>query len=240
MAEVMFRAIFKSLKSLFDIKVLFLMTIPFFIASFCLVLLLYLFWTPWTNFLVATEAFKWMLENIGDNFFLTSFKFLILGLATLFVFGPLWYLICVFLISVLLLPMLLPHLQKKFYLGLEKKFGGSFFGSFKNVFKTTFIYLLFLGLSLLFWIFTPLGPLVSLLATAYLNKNIFMYDVLQDYASEHERLEFQKKHLNESWFLGIGTALMAWIPVINFIAPSFTALSFIHFYLGSLQKSREK
>ncbi len=236
----MFRAIFKSLKSLFDIKVLFLMMIPFLMASFCLILLLFLFWTPWTDFLVATEAFKWLMESIGDNFFLTSLKFLILGLATLFVFGPMWYLICVFLISVLLLPMLLPHLQKRYYPGLEKKFGGSIFGSFKNVIITTFIYLLFLGLTLLFWIFTPLGPVVSLLATAYLNKNIFMYDVLQDYASEEERLEFKKNHMNESWFLGLGTTLIAWVPVINFIAPSFTALAFIHFYLGSLQKNRQK
>ena len=67
-----------------------------------------------------------------------------------------------------------------------------------------------------------------------------MYDVLQDYASEQERLEFKNKHLKESWFLALGTALIAWIPVVNFIAPSFTALAFIHFYLGTLQKNREK
>ena len=142
------------------------------------------------------------------------------------------------MISIFLFPLLLPHLQKKFYPGLEKKHGGHFFGSLKNVAVTTLIYLFFLVMTLPFWMFTPLGPLVSLVATAYLNRKIFSYDVLQDYASAAERLAFEKKYLNESWGLGLLTAVISWLPVINFLAPALTALVFIHFYLGSLQKER--
>ena len=236
--EIAFKAVTRSFESFLDIRVLFLMAVPFLVASFCMILFLFLFWATWTDFLIGTEVFKWLMGTIGDNFLLTSLKFVVIFLATLFIFGPLWYLSCIILISVFLFPLLLPHLQKRFYPDLEKKFGGHFFGSLKNVGLTTLVYLLFLTLTLPFWFFTPIGPLISLVATAYLNKNIFSYDVLQDYATKEELLGFGKKYFNESWWLGFFTALIAWLPIINILAPALTALVFIHFYLGSLQNDR--
>ena len=232
------KAIQRSFQSLMDVRILVLMMVPFFIASFCMILFLFFFWGAWTDFLTGTESFRWLVEHIGDNFFLTSIKFILIFIATLFIFGPLWYLICIMMIAVFLFPILLPSLQKRFYPSLEKKFGGHFIGSLKNASTTSLIYILFLGLTLPFWIFTPVGPLVSLVATGYLNKNIFMYDVLQDYASEKELLQFQKKYFHQSWILGLLTAFLSWIPVINFLAPALTSLVFIHFYLGSLQETR--
>ena len=233
------KAFKRALQSLLDLKVLLLMTLPFFMATFCLILFLILFWASWTDFLISTESFRWLSENIGDNFFLSSIKFVLILLATIFIFGPLWYLACITMISVFLLPVLLPYLQKKFYPGLEKIKGGHFFGSLRNAARTTSIYLLFLALTVPFWILTPMGPLISVIATAYLNKNIFLYDVLQDYASEKERINFELGRGWQGWGLGILTAMISWLPVINFIAPSLTALIFIHFYLGSLQENRK-
>ncbi len=233
------KAFKKALQSLFDLKVLLLMAVPFLMATICLILFLILFWTTWTDFLISTDSFRWLSENIGDNFFLTSIKFMLILFATLLIFGPLWYLACITIISLFLLPVILPYLQKKFYPDLETIKGGHFFGSLKNTVQTTAIYLLFLALTVPFWIFTPIGPVISVVATAYLNKNIFLYDVLQDYASEEERVSFKVTRSGQGWGLGILTALVSWLPVINFIAPSLTALIFIHFYLGSLEEKRK-
>ncbi len=229
----------RAFQSLLDLKVLFLLAVPFFMATFCLILFLILFWTTWTNFLMSTDSFHWLSENIGENFFLISIKFILILVATVFIFGPLWYLACILLISVFLMPLILPYLQKKFYPDLEKIKGSHFFGSLKNAIKTTFIYLLFLVLTVPFWMFTPIGPLISMVATAYLNKNIFLYDVLQDYASEKECEDFKTANPWKAWSLGISTAMISWVPIINFLAPSLTTLIFIQFYLGSLEEKRK-
>lgn len=236
---MIFKAYKRAFQSLLDLKVLFLLAVPFLLATICIILLLILFWATWTNFLISTDSFQWLSENVGDNFFLSSIKFILILLATVFIFGPLWYLACILLISVFLIPVILPYLQKKFYPDLQKIKGSHFFGSLKNVIETTLIYLLLLALTVPFWMFTPIGPLISVVATAYLNKNIFLYDVLQDYASEKECVDFKIANPWQGWSLGISTAMISWVPIINFVAPSLTTLIFIQFYLGSLQEKRK-
>jgi CysZ protein len=230
----------KTFRSLLDPSVLFILLVPFLFASLLWCLILFLAWGSWTDFLVGTAPFHWLMGALGDNVFLDSLKFLVIILGTLFVFGPLWYLTYILLISAVLFPLLLPRVQKKFYPGLEKKRGGHIWGSLQNTFVTTLIFIVGYGLSLPLWFFTPLSPVITLLLTAYLDKQLFTYDVLQEFASKEERMKFSSEHSQELWILGILTALLTWVPFANMLAPAITALAFIHFNLGQLQKDRAR
>ena len=58
-----------------------------------------------------------------------------------------------------------------------------------------------------------------------------------------DKAELQR--LRENWrpqllLLGGGTALLAYVPVINLVAPAFAGLAFVHYMLETLRRHRLK
>lgn len=230
----------KTLRSLLDPSVLLILFLPWILASLFWFLVLFFVWGAWTSFLVDTQAFTWLMGTIGDNLFLDSLKVGVVILATLLIFGPLWYLTYLLIISIFLFPLLLPRIQRKSYPNLTQKKGGSTLGSLKTTLVASFIFVAGYMLTLPLWLFTPLAPAINILLTAYLNKKVFTYDVLQDYTTEQERLVMEQKNSNELWLTGILTALLTWVPVVNFLAPALTALVFIHVLLQKVSNHQNK
>ncbi len=231
-------AIGKSIRSLFQPSILFILLIPFFVASFLWLTVLYLIRGMWSGFIGDMALFVWMMRNFGEGGFVEGFKVFIVFVLTIMIFGPLWYLTFILIISVFLFPMLLPRIQRLDYPSLEKKRGGSTVGSMKNTITASVVFVAGFFVSLPLWLFTPLAPFVTLFLTAYLNKQVFSYDVLQDYASEEEAKAMKEKYSREIWSAGFVTALLIWVPLANIIAPALTALVFIHYFLSRLNEER--
>jgi CysZ protein len=228
----------RTFKSFFTPSIFLTLALPFLIASVLWSLVLFFTWAAWSGFIIDTEFFRWLVTKISTQMVIDSIHFVVLILATLFVFGPLWYLTYLLILALGLFPILLNQIQKKDYPLLERKKGGSLLGSIKNALVGSFLFVFGLVLSLPLWIFTPVGPFFQILITAYLNKKVFIYDVYQDFASKDERIKIQKEFSNEFWIIALISAFLLWIPFINIFAVGLTALMFIHYSLSRLEKLR--
>jgi hypothetical protein len=233
-------AIGKTVRSLIRPSVVLILLLPFIVATAFWVVVLVMFWQSWTGFLTGTSTYQWMLSYTGPGNVAEVVTMFGVILFTILVFAPLWYLTYILIIDLLLFPILLPRIQKQDYPNIEKKRGGNTIGSLANAMKGTAVYIIGFFVNLPVWFFFPvIAPGISLLLTAYLNKKVFTYDVLQDYASAEERENIMKHFSHELWGLGLMTAFLTWIPFVNIFAPAITAVAYIHYCLSRLEHGRK-
>ena len=157
------------------------------------------------------------------------------GYAILFIFWmPLVYVSALLLTSSFLMPMLLKHVSKH-YPSLERNQQSTFLPSLSNAIKSLLIYMFLWLLLLPLVLLVPLGFMASFVLNGWLNKRIFAYDVLADFATPQELSYLKEKGL----WLGVALSLVLYIPVFNLFAVLFTALVFCHFYLNKLEHLRQ-
>jgi uncharacterized protein involved in cysteine biosynthesis len=102
------------------------------------------------------------------------------------------------------------------------------------------------GIFILIWIVTlPLwtvgaGLLVPFVAVAFMNQQLFRYDALSEHANKQEIKTICAENRYSLWSLGLLTGFIQFVPILNFVAPIFTALAFIHFGLEHLKRLRSE
>jgi uncharacterized protein involved in cysteine biosynthesis len=88
------------------------------------------------------------------------------------------------------------------------------------------------------WLLGPVGAVVPFIAAGYLNQRLFRYDALAAHADSAEIKALIEENKGALWGLGILLALVQFVPLLNFFAPVFTGLAFIHYCLGKLRDRR--
>ena len=73
---------------------------------------------------------------------------------------------------------------------------------------------------------------------AWLNRRTFAYDVLSVHASDAEWRELRDKQSLPLLALGVVMAALAHVPFLGLLAPSLSALAYIHFCLEALRRLR--
>lgn len=228
----------KSIKSLFSTKTLLLLLLPA-VFTFLVVLGFYIvFWHSWTteltSFFAGVALVQWF-EKLTGLFEIDAF----LAVAFLvFAFVPICYLMAVIFTSLFIMPLVLKWVGDSEYSHLEKKRGGSIIGSIVNALISSAVFVLIFLFTLPLWIIPGLQILVPLLLTAWLNKKVFLYDVLQDYASAEERKKIEKEESRDLYGMGILLGLLTYVPLAFFFIPVFSALCYAHYGLQSLSKHR--
>jgi uncharacterized protein involved in cysteine biosynthesis len=81
---------------------------------------------------------------------------------------------------------------------------------------------------------------VPVLATGWLNQRLFGYDALMNHADRDELVRLRQELRSPMLLLGGSTALLAYVPVLNLVAPAFAGLAFAHFMLEALRRERLK
>lgn len=240
-----FLALKQSMKSCFDPRILFLLFTPFFLALLIGLILFFTLGTWWitqlssgveSSYLMQYVAQKWDYFGEGRAGSVSYFLALVV---TLLVLIPLSYWAAVLVVSLILLPFILKILERTNYQGLEKMHGGNFAFSLWNTLKVSVLYILGLVLSLPLWFFPGFAVALPILLSAYLNKNLFVYDVLEDYASAEERTQIEKENQSSLYLLGILLGFINYIPLAFVVAPTFASLAYSHFCLNALKELRE-
>lgn len=196
----------------------------------------------WT-FLVAT-AMEWVAGwpyaggwvTGSEAAFVTAT--VLVKIAILLALVPLIYLTATVLVALFALPMMLERVAREEYAWLEQRRGGSNLGSFANTAWVGAVFLALLLVSLPFWLIPGVGLLVPIVLTAWLNARAFGYDALMQHADREEIRRLPRDRREAMLLLGGGCALLAYVPLVNLIAPAFSALAFVHFMLQSLARSR--
>lgn len=152
--------------------------------------------------------------------------------------APLVYLTALLLVATVALPLMMSLIAARDYPDLSRHGSNVAWGSFTNTLLTGAVFLL--G-----WLFTlpllliPGVLLVMPLAwAAWLNQSAFRFDALADHATAEERRRVIGRGKPQLLLAGVGTALLAYVPLINLLAPAWTALVFVHLCLGGLRRLR--
>lgn len=222
---------------LFNARVLLLVALP---LAFALVLwgaLAWVFWDDWARHLGALlrlDAAGAFLARFELHWLATGSIHLVLAVlmvpATLFT--------ALFLIAVVAMPVLVKVVAERDFPALERRHGGTNLGSVGNALLSFAVYLMLWVLTLPLWLIPPLGVVIPLLLTAWLNQRLFRYDALAEHASAEERDRIVHRHKGKLYLLAVLLAALQFVPVLNLIAPIYAAIAFIHLCLAELAMLR--
>ena len=153
-------------------------------------------------------------------------------------FVPLVYLTALFILSMFGMQQMVDYVARRSFPNLERRRGGGIAGSGWNG-LVALAGMLGLGiLSLPFWVFPPLWPIIPLVILAWVNQRLLRYDALAEHADPQEMARIFRARRGALYVLGLLLALAAYVPLVGFFAPVLFGLAFIHYLLGALQADR--
>ncbi|MDG0817381.1 EI24 domain-containing protein [Bdellovibrio svalbardensis] len=231
-------ALRQSFESLLSLRMFLLVIIPPMFAVGVIFFIFFASWEGWslglTNFLHTFGPMNW-LENLIGFHEIAGFVAMI---ALVLLFIPMAYLTAVIFTSIFVLPIALKWVAEADFKHLEKKRGGSIVGSLWNTLFATGVFVVAFFVTLPLWFLPGFQLLVPLILTSWLNKKVFLYDVLQDYASQEERRQIEKEESHRLYGMGMLLGLCSYIPLAIFIVPVFSALSYTYYGLNELSRRR--
>lgn len=230
----------QAFNALFKFRTWFLVLLPPFIAGFTLLGLFLYYWQPLSiatsNTISQWGWVQWLGNTIGFSEILgaiLSSGFLIL------VFFPVLFVVVLIVTSIFVTPIVQREVSLKYFAKLEKKQGGSNLGSAWNSIKALLVFVCLFVVTLPLWFIPGLQLVVPALLVISLNKKVFLYDVLQDFASEEERKSISKKYSLGLWGLGALLVVFSYLPLAFVILPVFSAFAYSFFALNALEELRK-
>jgi CysZ protein len=151
---------------------------------------------------------------------------------------PLVYLTALFILGAFGMQKMVDHVAQRSFPALERRRGGSVAGSVWNSVAALggMAALFLMGLPL--WLLPPLWPLIPLAIFAWGNQKLLRYDALAEHADRQEMRAIFRERRGHLYLLGLLLALVAYIPVVGFVAPVLFGLAFIRYLLGALEQHR--
>ena len=198
------------------------------------------------------------LEGVG----LANLKTVLAPMVVVFLTTPVIVVLSLLLVAAFMTPAMLTLVANRRFPLLERKHGGSFFGSSFGALWATLAALLALLISIPLWFVPPLVLILPPLIWGWLTYRVMTYDVLAEHASADERRELVKRHRASLLGMGVMTGYLGaapslvWasgaiaivfapvlVPVAIWIYTlvfAFSALWYAHFALAALQTMRRE
>ncbi len=151
---------------------------------------------------------------------------------------PLVYLTALVILSIFGMGEMVDHVAGRSFPSLERRHGGGVLGAGWNALAALIGMTMLCALTLPLWLFPPLWPVATLLIFAWTNQRLLRYDALADHADREEMRHIFRAHRGHLYVLGLLLALLAYVPVIGFVAPVLFGLAFIRYLLGALAQHR--
>jgi len=148
------------------------------------------------------------------------------------------YLTTSLLAAIVIMPLILKQLLETDYRDVAPMGKDSFTAAAVNSIFASILFIAGWLLTLPLWIIPGLSLILPLLLMAWLNRRTFAYDALSMHATEVEWQTLRGQHKGSMFMLGLTMALLAHIPIIGLLVPALAALSFVHYGLETLRRSR--
>ena len=148
------------------------------------------------------------------------------------------YLIASLLAAVVIMPLMLKHLSAGEYCDVAPMGKDSFVAAAVNSGFAAILFVLGWLLTIPLWLIPGFSLLIPLLLMGWLNRRTFAYDALSMHATTAEWQAFRREHKTPLFMLGLTMALLAHLPLIGLLVPALAALSFVHYGLEALRRSR--
>lgn len=220
-------------------RMLWLMIWPVLVALFLWGLAAFVYWTRVALWLAGhfrqwTESGVFFVRfEAGDALLFAAHVILVL------LFVPAVYLTALLILSVFGMTEMVEHVAARRFPQLARRRGGGIAGSVWNGIVALGGMLLLGLVTLPLWVIPPLWPLIPVVIFAWVNQRVLRYDALSEHASADEMKTIFARRRKPLYVLGVLFALIAYVPLIGFIAPVLFGLAFIHLLLGELQALRQ-
>ena len=232
------RSLLFALANLFHPRMLWLMVWPMLVSL-----------AIWGGVLVVTGAQMvaaiagWLQQWLHRGSFFLSWDF---GDALTFVakvlvflaFVPLAWMTALLILSLFGMPAMVEHVASRRYPQLSRRLGGHFAGSLWNGVVALAGLAALCVVTLPAWLVPPLWPLIPVAIMGWVNQRVLRYDALAEHAGADEMRQVFAANGGRLYALGAVLALLAYVPLVGFVAPVLFGLAFIHFLLGELQALR--
>ena len=136
------------------------------------------------------------------------------------------------------LPIILDRVAETEYAHVERRRGGSQWHSLRNTVVSFLIAAAIAVPTLPFWLIPGVGVVVSLTLSAWLNYRSFRYDVLMKHADPQELQSLPRVHRGRLFCMAFVAGTLMLVPPFNLLVVPLVGLSFAHYLLHALQKSR--
>ncbi|MDO8314659.1 MAG: EI24 domain-containing protein [Rugosibacter sp.] len=153
-------------------------------------------------------------------------------------FAMLIYLTSLLLVAVFALPYLINYVAARDYPDLVRHGENAFWRSLANTLAAGGVFLFGGLLSLPLLLIPGVVLVLPLFWTAWLNQRTFRVDALIEHATAAEITQLVKAKKSSFYLAGTGCALLAHVPLLQLLAPVFTALVFVHLGLAALREQR--
>ncbi len=148
------------------------------------------------------------------------------------------YLMASLLAAIVIMPLMLRHLSQGEYRDVAAMGKDSFVAAAVNSIGASLIFIVAWVVTIPLWLIPGFSLLVPLLLMGWLNRRTFAYDALSMHATDREWASLRAVQKTPLFMLGLTMALLAHIPLVGLLAPALAALSFVHFGLEALRRSR--
>lgn len=242
MAAVM-RAFKRALVSQCHPTMLFAVLLPFLIALFGAFLLLWLFWSPLTDWL-RVEASQWDVINRFDEWLvalgLFSLKLYFVPIIAAAILLPVSGILGLAIAAVFVMPLVLRHVSQRDYATVRRQ---GKFATAVSVWNAVWVCVVFaVGwvLTLPLWLVPPMAVVLSLFWWAFAFSRMMRLDAIVEHASPAERRLLLQRHNGGFWGIGLLCSLLNLLPPAWVILPVFSALVYAHYGLDALARLRQE
>lgn len=155
-------------------------------------------------------------------------------------FATLIYLTAMLLVAVVVLPVLIDKVAMRDYPELVRHGENPFWRSLGNTLTAGILFLVGGLLSLPLLLLPGVVLVLPLAWTAWLNQRTFRVDALAEHATAAELEQLVAEQGGSFYGAGLTGAVLAHIPLLQLIAPAYTALVFVHLGLAALRRLRQR
>jgi hypothetical protein len=237
------QALQRALMSQCHPTMLFAMLLPFLIALTGAFLLMWLFWTPLTEWLRAETA-QWQMVNRADEWMgavgLFSLKLYLVPIMATAILLPLSGVLGLAIAAVFVMPLVLRHVERHYYVNLAHLGKYPTTVSVWNALWVSAVFAVGWLVTLPLWLVPPMGLVLSVFWWAFAFSRMMRVDAIVEHASPLERKLLLRRHNMRFWIMGIICALLNLLPPAWVVLPVFSALFYAHYSLQALQTLRNE
>lgn len=181
-------------------------------------------------FFVKHDGFK----TAGDLLSMTgmlAFKTVIVPLIAMWLLVPLMVMTSLLAIGLMAMPVISRHVSRRYYPDLERRKGGSLFGSIWHSFVAFFIFLCLWLLSLPLVLIPPIHFVIQPMLWGWLTYRVMTYDALADHADAEERKSLTRQHRTPLLIIGTLTGILGAAPALLWLGGAMSVV-FFPFFAG--------
>jgi hypothetical protein len=141
-------------------------------------------------------------------------------------------------VATLAMPAIVQLVARKHFPSLERRQGGTWYGSLRNLVLTIVLFLPAWVFALVLFALPPVYLAVSWSLGAWLNQRLFRYDALAEHADRAELVRIPRQIRGRLFLMGLIFAPLALVPIVNLAVPLLAAIAFACLCLEALARDR--